>query len=42
MFPDSKIVEKMQRGPNKLKYLINHGVRAYVQEILIVVVRDAE
>ena len=34
MFPDSKIAEKMQLEPSKLKYAVNHGIAPYVKEIL--------
>ena len=34
MFPDSKIAEKMQLEPSKLKYVVNHGIAPYVKEIL--------
>ena len=34
MFPDSKIEEKMQLEPSKLKYVVNHGIAPYVKEIL--------
>ena len=34
MFPDSKIAEKMELGPNKLKCLINHRLAAYFKERL--------
>ena len=41
MFPDSKVVKKMQLEPSKLKCIINHGIGPYVQEILKDVVRGA-
>ena len=35
MFPDSKVAEKMQLEPSKLKYVVNHGgIDPYVKEIL--------
>ena len=34
MFPDSKVAEKMQLEPNKLKYVVNHGIAPYVKQIL--------
>ena len=34
MFPDSKIEEKMQLEPSKLKYVVNDGIAPYVKEIL--------
>ena len=34
MFPDSQIAEKMELGPNKLKYLVNHGLAPYFKECL--------
>ena len=34
LFPDSKIAEKMQVEPSKLKYVVNHEIAPYVKEIL--------
>ena len=34
MFPDSKIAEKMELGPSKLKYFVNHGLAPYFKEFL--------
>jgi len=34
MFPDSEIAKKMRLEPNKLKYMINHGIAPYVKKIL--------
>ena len=34
MFPDSKITERMQLGPNKLKYVVNHGIASYIKDLL--------
>ena len=34
MYPDSRIAEKMELGPNKLKYLVNHGLTPYFKECL--------
>ena len=34
MFPDSKIAEKMELGPSKLKYFVNHGLTPYLKEFL--------
>ena len=35
MFPDSKVAEKMQLEPSKLKYVVNDGgIDPYVKEIL--------
>ena len=32
MFPDSKIAEKMELGPSKLKYFVNNGLAPYFKE----------
>ena len=42
MFPDSKVIEKIELEPNKLKDITNHRTLTYVQGILTVVIRDAE
>ena len=34
MFPDSKIAERMQLGPNKLKYVVEHGIAPSVKDLL--------
>ena len=34
MFPDTKIAEKMELGPSKLKYLVNHGLAPCFKECL--------
>ena len=34
IFPDSKVAEKMQVEPIKLKYVVNQGIALYVKEIL--------
>ena len=34
MFSESKIAEKMELGPSKLKYLVNHGLAPYFKEFL--------
>ena len=34
MFLDSKVPEKMQLDPNKLKYVVNHGIVPYIKQIL--------
>ena len=34
MFPDSQIAQKMRLEPNKLKYMVNHGITPYVKDIL--------
>ena len=34
MFSDSKIAERMQLVPNKLKYVVNHGIAPYVKDLL--------
>ena len=34
MFPDSKAAKKMQLKLSKLKYVVNHGIAPYVQDIL--------
>ena len=34
MFLDNKGTEKMQLEPNKLKYVVNHGIAPYIKEIL--------
>ena len=31
MFPDSKVAEKMRFEPNKLKYVVNHGIAPYLK-----------
>ena len=34
IFPGSKIAEKMQLKPNRLKYAVNQGLAPFVKEIL--------
>ena len=34
MFLDSQIAQKMRSEPNKLKYMVNHGIVTYVKDIL--------
>ena len=34
MFPDSQIAQKMRLEPNKLKYMVNHGIAPYMKDIL--------
>ena len=34
MFLDSQIAQKMGSEPNKLKYMVNHGIVTYVKDIL--------
>ena len=34
MFPDTKIAEKMELGPSKLKYLVNHVLAPCFKECL--------
>ena len=34
MFPDSKVAEKKRLEPNKLKYVVNHGIAPYLKEML--------
>ena len=34
MFPGSQIAQKMRLGPNKLKYMVNHGITPYMKDIL--------
>ena len=34
MFPGSQIAQKMRLGPNKLEYMVNHGIAPNVKDIL--------
>ena len=34
MFPDSKIVQNFQLGPDKLKYICNFGIAPYFKDVL--------
>ena len=34
MFPDSKIAEELELGPNELKFLVNHRLAPYFKECL--------
>ena len=34
MFPDSKIAQKFQLGPDKLKYICNFGIALYFKDVL--------
>ena len=34
MFPDSKIAQNFQLGPDKLKYICNFGIAPYFKDVL--------
>ena len=42
LFPDSEISKKMRLEPNKLKYIINHGIAPYVKESLLDEVKKSD
>ena len=33
MFPDSKIAQNFQLGPDRLKYICNFGIATYVKDV---------